>query len=193
MRPAFAGHTIASAIFFATVLVWIALEIRQGLNRRAGATTTDRGSLNLLRALGFGGALLGALALRVQAAAFTYSTVVIAISLVIMWAGIGLRWWSFHTLGHYFTFQVMTSKDQPVINTGPYRLVRHPGYLALLLILFGIGLSYGNWLSLVALLLPMLAGLVNRIRVEEGALASTLGDRYTSYAAGRKRLVPYVW
>jgi protein-S-isoprenylcysteine O-methyltransferase Ste14 len=38
-----------------------------------------------------------------------------------------------------------------------------------------------------------LAGLVYRIYVEEAALSSTLGEAYTSYAAGRKRLIPSVW
>jgi protein-S-isoprenylcysteine O-methyltransferase Ste14 len=32
-----------------------------------------------------------------------------------------------------------------------------------------------------------------RIRVEENALLTTLGDRYRSYASGTKRLVPLVW
>lgn len=193
MKPAFSGHAIASAIFVITLLVWFAVEIRQGLHRRAGATNTDRGSLNLLRALGIGAAFIAALALRVQATSFPYSTVVMGVSILLIWTGIAVRWWSFRTLGRYFTFQVMTSQDQPVITGGPYRVVRHPSYLALLLILFGVGLSYGNWLSLAALLLLPLAGIVNRIRVEEAALASALGERYTSYAAGRKRLLPYVW
>jgi protein-S-isoprenylcysteine O-methyltransferase Ste14 len=48
-------------------------------------------------------------------------------------------------LGHYFTFTVMTSANQPVITTGPYRVLRHPSYAGILLVLAGIGLSYGNW------------------------------------------------
>jgi protein-S-isoprenylcysteine O-methyltransferase Ste14 len=87
----------------------------------------------------------------------------------------------------------MTSADQPVITSGPYRFVRHPSYAGIVLVLTGIGITYGNWLSLAALALVPLIGFVYRIHVEEAALAATLGSRYTSYAAGRKRLIPFVW
>jgi protein-S-isoprenylcysteine O-methyltransferase Ste14 len=110
-----------------------------------------------------------------------------------MWCGFALRFWSFRTLGRYFTFTVMTSADQPVITSGPYRLLRHPSYLGLMLILIGIGAAYSNWLSLAALAVIPTVGVVHRIHVEEGALSATLGSAYTSYASGRKRLLPLVW
>jgi protein-S-isoprenylcysteine O-methyltransferase Ste14 len=61
------------------------------------------------------------------------------------------------------------------------------------LIIAGIGFNYGNWLSLASLVLFPLIGFIYRIRVEEAALAATLGEAYTSYATGRKRLIPFVW
>ena len=71
------------------------------------------------------------------------------IGLVLFWTGIALRLWSFHTLGRYFTFTVQTSRDQPVIVDGPYRLIRHPSYAGLLLVIMAVGLFIGNWWSLV--------------------------------------------
>jgi protein-S-isoprenylcysteine O-methyltransferase Ste14 len=139
------------------------------------------------------GALLAAFASRVTAAAFPYGPFIFGISLAVAWAGIALRWWAFRTLGRYFTFTVMTSANQPVITNGPYRFVRHPSYTGLLLIIAGIGFNYGNWLSLASLVLFPLIGFIYRIRVEEAALAATLGEAYTSYATGRKRLIPFVW
>lgn len=41
-----------------------------------------------------------------------------AISLAIVWSGSGLRWWSIEALGRYFTSDVMTRGDQPVITAG---------------------------------------------------------------------------
>lgn len=96
-------------------------------------------------------------------------------------------------MGRFFTFTVMTSADQPVITTGPYGWLRHPSYTGLLLILCGIGLSFGNWLSLAAITLVPLVGFINRIKVEETALSTALGSEYVTYAAGRKRLIPFVW
>lgn len=193
MRPAFASDPVAAAIFFSTLGIWVVTEARQALNRRAEATIQDRDSLLTVRLAGAGGAILAALALNVTAAAYPVGRPVFLITLFLMWTGIGLRWWCFKTLGRYFTFQVMTSAGQPVITKGPYRVLRHPSYTAILLILVGIGLSYGNWLSLAALVLVPLLGFLNRIRVEEAALSATLGDAYTSYARGRKRLIPFVW
>jgi protein-S-isoprenylcysteine O-methyltransferase Ste14 len=57
----------------------------------------------------------------------------------------------------------------------------------------GIGLLLSNWLSLAALLLSSVIGLLYRIHVEEAALAATVGDAYRSYAAGHKRLLPFLW
>jgi protein-S-isoprenylcysteine O-methyltransferase Ste14 len=193
VKPAFAVNPVASAVYFLTLAVWAVIEIRQALNRRAEATNMDRGSFTVVRLGSLAGVILAALALKVRATAFPYNAVIFGISLALIWAGIGLRWWSFRTLGRYFTFTVMTSANQPVITTGPYRFLRHPSYAAILLILAGIGLSYGNWLSLAALIFLPLIGFINRIRVEEAALSSTLGDAYTTYASGRKRIIPFVW
>jgi protein-S-isoprenylcysteine O-methyltransferase Ste14 len=177
MRPSFAGRPETAVVFFITLAVWAILETRQALHGRGEATSMDRGSLLVVRIFAAAGVLLAALAAaRVKAAAFPYSPLAFGLSLGLAWAGIGLRWWSFQTLGHYFTFRVMTSADQRVITTGPYRYLRHPSYAGILLILTGIGLSYGNWLSLAALVLLPLVGFINRIRVEEAALAAILGD-----------------
>ena len=129
----------------------------------------------------------------VPAATIRPGAVAFAAGLVILLAGVALRGWSFKTLGGYFTFAVMVSSDQPVIEKGPYRLLRHPGYTGLLLAFAGLGLTSANWAGLAAMTLLPLAVILWRIHVEEGALLTTLGDRYRRYAAQHKRLVPLVW
>ena len=114
--------------------------------------------------------------------------------LAVLWCGIALRVWSIRTLGRYFTFTVQTSTDQPVITTGPYRVLRHPAYTGLLLALIGIAiLTTRNWLSLLVLIPFVVVGLIYRIQVEERALLQDLGDTYRSYTATHKRLIPYIW
>jgi protein-S-isoprenylcysteine O-methyltransferase Ste14 len=71
--------------------------------------------------------------------------------------------------------------------------VRHPSYTALILYGLGGGVVSGNWLGLLGLTVLVLTALVYRIRVEEQALSSALGDSYRSYAARHKRLVPLIW
>ena len=107
--------------------------------------------------------------------------------------GLLLRWWSFVTLGKYFTVVLKTSADQPVVDTGPYRLLRHPSYTGLLLAFVGCGLMLGNWVSTAGAVVVVLVALVYRIRIEERALTVALGDAYRDFAANRARLVPFVW
>jgi protein-S-isoprenylcysteine O-methyltransferase Ste14 len=187
------GRSAATALFVSTLVVWFVVESRQATHRRAEATSRDRGSAIVLRLCAAAGVVLAALALNVRSAAFSNGPVVFGAALCLMAGGIGLRWWCFRTLGRYFTFNVMTSAGQPVIDAGPYRVLRHPSYAAMLLIFIGIGLVYGNWLSLAALTILPLAGLMNRIRVEEAALASAAGNAYATYASTRKRLIPFIW
>jgi protein-S-isoprenylcysteine O-methyltransferase Ste14 len=116
-----------------------------------------------------------------------------AVGAAVGWLGLLLRWWSFLTLGRYFTVVLMTTEDQPVVDSGPYRVVRHPGYTGLLLAFVGGNLMIGNWVSTGSSVALVLTALVHRIRVEERALDAGLGDRYRAFCAGRARLVPFVW
>jgi protein-S-isoprenylcysteine O-methyltransferase Ste14 len=193
MRPYFADHLAPMVLFACTIAAWMLLEIPQALKRRPEASSGDRGSLLMVRFWVTVAIVLAVLALRIASAAVLDGTVLFGLGLAMMWCGICLRFWSFRTLGRYFTFTVMTSADQPVVTGGPYRFVRHPSYLAIVLALTGIGATYGNWLSLAALALVPLIGFIYRIRVEEAALSATLGSAYTSYASGRKRLIPFLW
>jgi protein-S-isoprenylcysteine O-methyltransferase Ste14 len=116
-----------------------------------------------------------------------------AVGLIIGWLGLLLRWWSFVTLGEYFTVVLQVSDDQSVVDHGPYRVLRHPSYTGLLLALVGCGLMTGNWLGATSSVVIVLVALVHRIRVEERSLCAALGDRYRDFASSRARLVPFLW
>ena len=177
-----------------TAAVWVIFEVRQGMQRRTEAATADHGSRMVIRVCTLVG-VVGAVASRRSAttAAIGPGTDAEWLGLMLMWCGIALRLWSFQTLGRYFTFTVQTSEDQQVVSTGPYRVIRHPGYAGVLLAVMGIGFVMDNWISLMVLTAGAAGGLVYRIRVEEGALSRDLGGRYQDYARNRKSLVPFVW
>jgi len=63
----------------------------------------------------------------------------------------------------------------------------------LLLAVLGIGVAFDNWLSLLAILIPVAAALLYRIWVEESALVEILGREYDDYRKVTKRLVPGVY
>jgi protein-S-isoprenylcysteine O-methyltransferase Ste14 len=115
------------------------------------------------------------------------------LGIVVMVTGSAVRLWAITTLGRWFTYDVRVTEGQPVVQTGPYRWVRHPSYTGVLLVLLGIGLTLGNWLSVVLIVVLPTVGLVRRIRVEEDALLGTIGEPYERCAAAKPRLFPGLW
>lgn len=112
--------------------------------------------------------------------------------LVLLVLGSLLRRYCWRTLGEYFTGDVQARAGQPVISTGPYRLVRHPSYSGGLLMNIGIGLALCSWLSLALLTVTAIATYVYRVRIEERALLDAVGEPYRIYMQERKRFIPYV-
>jgi len=108
-------------------------------------------------------------------------------------AGGLLRRHCWRILGEYFTGDVRAAEDQPVIDKGAYRFVRHPSYSAGMLLFAGVALSLGNWIGCAILMATVVGGYLYRVRVEEAALASTIGPRYVDFMKSRKRFVPYVY
>ena len=107
--------------------------------------------------------------------------------------GAALRVWSVAVLGRYFTYVVQVSPDQKVVETGPYRLIRHPSYTGALLMAAGIGLSLRHAYALAVILATSLAAYLIRIFVEERALARGIGEPYRAYMKRTKRLIPHLW
>jgi protein-S-isoprenylcysteine O-methyltransferase Ste14 len=189
----FAGSPLTRVLFYATIVVWVSLELRQSLTRRPGATKTDGGSFLLLRISYPLGVFLAIVVAKRHGLRIHPHLGATWLGLVLLWCGASLRLWSFKTLGKYFTFTVQTSDDQTIIDTGPYRVLRHPGYAGILLAITGIGFLFDNWGSLLVLLVFLTLPLIYRIRVEERALSRDLSGNYQAYAAGRKRLIPFIW
>ena len=192
--PYEAHTTIARIVFEVSVGAFMVGELWQALHVRRGATRADVRAETLFRAMFFSGILL----LPFGRAVIPGATIggggwLFALGVLIAWLGLLLRWWSFVSLGKYFTVVVKTSQDQPVVDRGPYRVLRHPSYTGLLLAFAGGGLMVGNWVSTAAAVGVVFGALVYRLRIEERALDAALGDRYRQFAASRARLIPYVW
>ena len=93
-------------------------------------------------------------------------------------------------LGRFFSVDVAIAQDHQVVDTGPYRVVRHPSYTGLLLQCAGLGLALGTVLSLFLIVVPTFLVLFYRIQVEEKALLTNLGESYAAYIQRTKRLLP---
>ena len=107
-------------------------------------------------------------------------------------AGSLLRRYCFRMLGKYFTAAVSVDVGQPVIDKGPYRWIRHPGYTAGFIMYIGIGLAFGSGLSLLIFFLMIWLVYSRRISAEEKALLEVIGEPYRQYMEHTKRFIPFV-
>lgn len=88
--------------------------------------------------------------------------------------------------------RVQTDRGHHVIATGPYSIVRHPGYAGMILGIPLSGLALGSWLS-VAIALVYSALILRRVMFEDAFLRTNL-DGYSTYAQRvTRRLIPGVW
>ncbi len=107
-------------------------------------------------------------------------------------AGLGLRAWSMRTLGSSYSRTLRVERSQRVIDGGPYRFVRHPGYAGSLLIWTGFALTSRSFV--VVEVVGGLLGLAYHRRVEaEEALLGRKLPGYEAYTKRTKRLIPFVW
>jgi methyltransferase len=97
-----------------------------------------------------------------------------------------LRWWAVAALRGRWTTRVVVVPGEPPVTDGPYRWVRHPNYLAVVVELLAAPLVLGAWRTALAFTLGNAILLAVRIPAEERAL----GPAWRAAFAGRPRLVP---
>jgi len=186
-------HFPEGLVFWA-VYVWVFtpefLVFRR--SRRSPAGAQDAGTLRLI-VIGQNAALIGATAASfLPWLAIPRPEITLIAGTCVLFLGGVLRRVCFRALGPYFTGAVVVKQDQPVIERGPYRWVRHPAYTAGLVIFLGIGIALASWVSVAVLLLVPVLIYLRRVRVEERALLETVGEPYRAYMARTARFIPFV-
>ncbi len=178
------------------ILLWLGYEVI--LRRRADSGTAswhgdsaDRGSTRLLL-----GSYAVAVVLNIALSTTTTGRAAAAWS----WAGVAaiavglaLRAWGMSTLGSFYTRTLRTSDGQQVVRSGPYRLIRHPGYCGSLLVWTGYSLGLGNWLAALMVAALLLIAYTWRINAEEELLLTAFGAQYADYRRDTKRLLPFLY
>jgi protein-S-isoprenylcysteine O-methyltransferase len=189
-------RSLQQMMFIAVCVLWVTSEILLQITRRASADShiRDRSSLRLLNRVIYTAIPLGILAAftNIGVLRFHRETLRLAGLLLIM-AGLGVRWTAILTLRRYFTVNVAIQPGHVIVRKGLYRWIRHPSYLGLLLAFLGLGVSMANAVTLVVILLPATAALIRRIRIEELALLEAFGVEYQAYCIGTWRLIPGVY
>jgi protein-S-isoprenylcysteine O-methyltransferase len=171
-------------------------EIALSIFKRSGqdSLNEDRRSLRLLWTV-----ILGSVAFAVMAASVLPQAhsrlleILYPLGLALFVLGLVLRWYAIVHLGRFFTVDVAIASDHRVVDDGPYRYVRHPSYTGVILAFIGYGICLGNWVSLLAVTVPVAWVFIRRIEIEEAALRASLGESYVAYVRQSKRLVPFVY
>lgn len=177
---------IVSAVWVASELIVMVLK-----HARGNASRRDRGSLALL----WGGitiaTIAGSMVSRYQPAMIGAGTFWLGLGLIVI--GIVIRAIAMATLWRYFTVDVSIREGHELVDRGLYRVIRHPAYTGSLLSFLGLGIAFGNWLSVAIIAVATIAGFSYRISVEEAALIEHFGDRYRDYMRRSKRLIPGIY
>jgi protein-S-isoprenylcysteine O-methyltransferase Ste14 len=182
-------------IFWAVFLFAYVPEFRIiARSRPAPGATTDRGSMLLIMLAGWIGMMGAFVVAGIPAFVMVRGQKIwFAAGLVLLLSGSLLRRHCWRMLGKHFTGDVKAAEDQPVIENGMYRWVRHPSYTGGMLMYLGTGLALTNWLSVAIIVTAGGAAYLYRVRVEERALQAALGGRYQEYMRRTKRFIPFVF
>jgi len=98
----------------------------------------------------------------------------------------GLRWWAVAALGGRWTTRVIVVPDAAPVTGGPYRFLRHPNYLAVVVEIACLPLAWGAWRTALVFSALNAAVLAVRIRAEERALGAAWAEAFRALP----RLVP---
>ena len=107
--------------------------------------------------------------------------------------GLIIRVTSILTLKQQFTYTVTKIENHELIETGLYKIIRHPGYLGQLIIFLGISTCLSNWISVLLMIIPVSLGYLNRINIEEEFMVAQMGQKYLDYQKRTKRLIPKIY
>ncbi len=177
------------------VFFYIESRLRQGQEAKSlEAGPSDRGStryIGLAFGVTFGMLLLSPILNALQVGRL--SDTVGVIGLVVMVVGLGLRYWTHKTLGAFYTRTLLVTTDHHIVDNGPYRIIRNPGYLGTLLLFIGAGLAVSNWIAVIVIAAALVSAYRYRIRSEEAMLVTEFGDAYKAYMARTWKLVPLVY
>lgn len=128
----------------------------------------------------------------IRPAGFEKSTPALIASMILGPPSAALAWTATRHLGKQWRYQAALSQDHELIQTGPYRRLRHPIYASMLGMLLATLAAWTWWPLALASVIAFLAGTEIRIRAEEGLLAERFGPSFSAYRARTSAYIPFL-
>ncbi len=136
--------------------------------------------------LSSGDANIGVLGRRIFPRTYALSIV----SVILVWAGVGLAIWARWHLGEYWSGRITLKEGHKLIRTGPYARLRHPIYSGLDLAAIGTALGIDRWRCAVGVCVIIL-GFVIKAKREEALLAGQFGEEFQAHLRQTGFLLPH--
>ncbi len=114
------------------------------------------------------------------------------IGIAVLAAGLAFSVWARIHLGRNWSARVTLKEDHQLIQSGPYRLIRHPIYTGMLGGFVGTAIAIGRWNGPLAVALITVA-LIRKLSIEERFMAEAFPDEYPGYCAKSWALVPFIF
>lgn len=104
--------------------------------------------------------------------------------------GVAFSIWARAILGRNWSSNPTIKEGHELVQSGPYRFVRHPIYTGILLAIFGTSIASGKVGDLV-LILAITLMLIVKLRLEESLMQQQFAEKYTEYRNRTKALIPF--
>ncbi len=175
-------------IFVILYLLWIFFESTVSKKElKKGSNISDYGTLELY-ALGQGLTFLSALWFKPL---WSSPGVYHVIGGLIFCIGVLFRIWAVQTLGDYYSHVVREVKEHKIVDTGPYKYIRHPAYSGMIIANIGVTVFFLNWYTILFCTFLLIPAIILRIIIEEKTLFQIQG--YIEFAKQKKRIIPKIW
>lgn len=123
---------------------------------------------------------------------FSENIIIRIAGLVLAFTGFILMNWSVIVLGQQFSVDVTIQEDHHLITRGPYKHIRHPRYLGILIFFTGVSLIFMSQASVI-LVLVLLLTLLWRIKDEEGLMQREFKKDWEDYKQRTFALIPFIY
>jgi protein-S-isoprenylcysteine O-methyltransferase Ste14 len=114
------------------------------------------------------------------------------IGLILLIPGFALMQFAEKYLDKQFSIEVTLQKDHRLIQSGPYKFIRHPRYLGILLFFVGISLTFRSLLTILVTLALAIV-LIWRVFVEESMMKQEFGKEWDDYTHRSWRVIPFIF
>ena len=119
----------------------------------------------------------------------TLNIIMSSLGLVVYVTGIIGRNKAIKTLGEYWSTHIEIRKGQQIMQDGPYKYIRHPGYLSLIIESLSIPVMLNAYYSLLGAMLIFIPAVLIRAKLEDIEMEKKIGKKFTAY---KRNVGPFI-